>query len=82
MLKTGSRELVCSYSNWAMLRAKYPSRHVQCDVYAEEDRFYYYVPYLKGWRIVFLKDWSVWTAIRDENGWPTGWIKKIVASRL
>jgi len=70
------RFVVTSYKNLAYAKEKYKNRQVEADIHCPQDELYY-IDKFGHFKLVDISDGSVWDYIRNENGWPTGLLKKV-----
>lgn len=70
-----TRDIICSPKNFELLTNKYPNRHIITSCYCPDNE-----AYLNGSKClitIMLPEWSLWVSIRDEDGWPSRYIKKV-----
>lgn len=75
------RAIICAYRHLDMLKAKYPKRMAYGERFCPDNEFYY-TSATGVLRQITLPDWSIWTAIKDEHGWPNGYKVKIRKGKL
>lgn len=70
------RFLVTPYKWLEYCKKNYPNRIIEASIFCHNDEVYYLDKY-NDFKILNLEDKSIWVSIKDNDGWPTGYQKRI-----
>lgn len=66
--------IICSYSHYAQLKEKNYNKKIHYDRFCPDKDWYYFS---KTGQLRAVRDSKIWAFVYDENGGPTGLLKRI-----